>query len=138
MEEATFNAFYQALQKNPAKTLTRFLSLVVLGDEQQREQKHYLNRLDTLAGREDLLSGLDLLSDMNNQQAITQLTCPSLHLFGENDQLVPVAAVNNIQRLNPQHQCEVIQGASHLLHLPAERVLTIIDAFFNDFLKASR
>jgi pimeloyl-ACP methyl ester esterase len=138
MEAATFTAFYQALQNNPAKTLTRFLSLVVLGDEQQREQKRYLNTVDTLADRKDLLSGLDLLRDINNQQAIAQLTCPSLHLFGENDQLVPVAAVNKIQRLNPQYQCEIIQDASHLLHLPAERVLTVMAPFFNGFLKANR
>jgi pimeloyl-ACP methyl ester esterase len=129
MSETTFAAFYAALADNADKTLRRFLSLVIQGDALIREQKRYLQSGAVTELRTDWPAGLRLLKKIDNQTDIRRVACPVLHCFGQQDQLVPVAAVNQIQSLNSQHRCHIIQDAGHLLHFPSVRLMPVLTPF---------
>ena len=56
-----------------------------------------------------------------------------MHLFGDGDALVPVAAAAEIAALNTQQQVEVIEGAGHAIHLSAQpRVVDAVQHFLSD------
>lgn len=137
MEATTFAAFYQSFQQNAEKTLQRFSALVVQGNVHRREQKRYLQTSSVQQDRisqqaASLLSGLDLLRDMNNQVALQKIRCPVLHCFGENDALVPVQTVEKIQSLHARHQCHVIAQAGHLLHFPSAQLERVVNHFLTE------
>ena len=58
------------------------------------------------------LAGLDVLAELDNRQAIRSYTGRQLHLFAENDALVPSAAAKAVSELNAQAQVEML-GYSH-------------------------
>ena len=131
MPQDTFLAFQHSFQENPQKTRQRFLSLVTQGDSHAREQKAYLQSLDESAPHNAQL-GLALLQEINNQSLMPLISCPSLHIHGEHDVLVPVVAAERIRVLAPQHQYHTMAGASHLLHCPTGR----LEPWLDDFLRA--
>ncbi len=57
-----------------------------------------------------LLNSLCLLEQMDLRQQIHQTQCPSLHIFGMNDKLVPYQIANLIQPSLPAGQCEIIRA----------------------------
>ncbi|ODS24278.1 hypothetical protein AB835_04425 [Candidatus Endobugula sertula] len=131
--EQTFASFHQAFKTDAKKTLKRFMGLVVQGDELIREQRRYIQAM-TLDGEEldKLCIGLDWLFSINNQRNIEHIDCPTLHLFGEQDRLVPAEVERKIALLNSQHQVTMIKGAGHLLHMPSFRITSVIQNFLQE------
>lgn len=140
MAEDTFNNFYQSYQSSPEKTLQQFCGLVAQGDDGMREQRRYLKQqfsdktamlnLENLDG----LAGLDLLRDMKINDFSAPIQCPSLHILGENDQLVPLEFmksefIQNWLQANASCNVEVIAGAGHLLHHPTDRITPMLERF---------
>jgi|GEM_PF-2396650 len=133
MAADVFDSFTSALRANAAKTLKRFISLVTKGDNGFREQREYLQSLDMdVSNTTTLEKGLMLLAESNNATLLPLVQCPVLHCFGQNDHLVPAAAMEAIRLLCPDHRFHVIANAGHLLHYPADRLETVIDSFFSE------
>lgn len=147
----TFESFYQSLLKHSLNTRQHFLRLMVQGDEYRRDQKIYLAQ--TLKKETDIdnvvdniehyiksdahwVQGLDLLREIDNRLLLPIIDCPVLQIFGENDTLVPVAAVKKIIALNTQHHIHCLQNTGHLLHTPAARLRPIISQFLSEPLHA--
>ena len=127
-----FDGFYKALQNNSVKTLRRFMALMVNGDVCAKEQRRYLNAADnTQYDEQRLVNGLQLLRDCDNRSQFANIDCPTLHCFGENDQLVPIATSERIHALNPRHYCHILSDRGHLLHMPNQQLLPILDTFLS-------
>ncbi|MGS2717234.1 alpha/beta fold hydrolase [Eionea flava] len=136
MPAKIFETFYQSYNEDPQKTEKQFAQLVVKGDACRREQHRYLqeNTLHEPVSKAQGLMGLSLLRHINNQTALQNIRCPSLHVFGEHDALVPASAVAAIQQLqakNKHVQYHVVAHAGHLLHMPVDR----LSPFLGDFLQ---
>ncbi len=70
-----------------------------------------------------LRQSLELLETLDVRSKLNTINTPQLHLYGEHDQLVPKAVVNDIKALNDQTKIELIEGMSHLPCYSATNVL---------------
>lgn len=134
MPEKRFSAFYQSFLQDAEKTRRRFLHLIVQGDEHRHDQQHWLrtrHMMDVANDYHHWCSGLHLLRDLDNRQAICDIQCPALHVFGEYDQLVPVETIQAMRNLNASSHYHTIKNAGHWLHSPHERVAMVIETFLH-------
>jgi pimeloyl-[acyl-carrier protein] methyl ester esterase len=113
----TLTKFELALNQNYHQTLRDFLDLQLRGSPKNpsliTELHHQLltsqqTPVAALSGGLNLLRTLDLRADSH------KIICPSLHLFGSHDTLVPKEVANLIPELLPQSHCEVIPRAGHI------------------------
>lgn len=126
MPANTFVKFYTLCEKDLAKGLKRFSLLCSQGAAASRQlaaelNNHLESHPSDLAGLE-YLAGLDLLASLDNRAAITNYSAPQLHLFAENDALVPIAAAADLQSLNVAAVVEIL-GQSHACVLAEPQLL---------------
>lgn len=81
--------------------------------------------------RLDVLNqSLGLLESLDVRGRISALEIPQYYLLGEHDQLVPQAAVNQIQALNHSARVELLKGVSHFpCYSAAERIVASMTEF---------
>ncbi|PNB76694.1 transporter, partial [Pseudomonas sp. FW305-BF6] len=60
-----------------------------------------------------LMSGLELLAQLDTRQALQAFRGPQLHLFGGLDGLVPAEAAGDLLALLPDVEIGLIEQASH-------------------------
>ena len=86
-----FQDFYNAVEKDPKRALKRFYLLVSQGDQLAHQQFSWLQNLAIQSGDyRNLLPTLSFLRVINNCDDIHKLRVPGLHIFGEQDRLVPL------------------------------------------------
>lgn len=138
MPKKTFAAFFEMFQQQPADCLKRFHGLQCQGDQHER---NVLKALKALVGLKAIvnqdtspqgndenshvawLRGLELLTEIDNRDAIASLEVRGLHIFGEEDQLVPVSAAGLLSDLNAHQQVDVLESTSHIPQLSCPQVL---------------
>lgn len=134
MEQPVFEEFCRSFQENQQQTLSYFFSLMVKGDSDRRLQKKHLQRVAELSVskvQECGFSGLELLASMQNQATIERVNCAALHIFAQNDSLVPVELMGHMQKIKSSHQYFIIDNAGHFLLAPLERLLMVIKPFLS-------
>ncbi len=124
-----FNNFTVLLAKNVTKTLSRFFALQVQGGSDGKSILTYLKTINDDAKHTHLSETLGFLLHDNRSQLLA-LKQPSLHFFGEFDQLVPVAVSDEIPSLNSMASSVVIKKAGHVPFLSdGEMMAKKISAF---------
>ena len=128
MSNKNFNDFYSLFKKNPSVCLKNFYALQRCGDIEETnlskllkvsEAERITYFTDLVQAKErhfSWLSGLNLLAEIDNRDVLRSLEMPSLHIFGENDQLVDARVANKIKELNPLQQIKIYKQKSHVLH----------------------
>ena len=105
---ALLEKFSDDLKKNYHQALQDFLVLQLRGQAKIQEQFLSPHKIA-------LEGGLNLLRTTDFRMALTDLTMPSLHIFGKLDTIVPVGVVDHLQNLlSSQGQCQLIQRAGHM------------------------
>ncbi|TBV04496.1 alpha/beta fold hydrolase [Stutzerimonas kirkiae] len=123
MPLATFEAFRESFQQDPAGTLKRFTVLCSRGGSAPRQSAQRLQALQHGWSPEALAAGLCLLAELDGRDALRQYAGPQLHLFGADDALVPQGGAASLQALLPQAQIEMI-AAGHALPLETPELLS--------------
>lgn len=112
MQPLVLEKFSQALNEHQEKTLHHFLHLQLRGSPAsivaELESKLAASHPDALK------AGLMLLRETDLRDQLSQLACPSTHIFGEIDTIVPVSVANSLQKLIPHSDCHVIRRAGHV------------------------
>src|SRR5690606_31385950 len=73
----------------------------------------------------------------DNREAIAALKVPGLHLYAEQDALVPVSCASAAAALNPEQHVKVVAGSGHALHWDnPEQVMAHIETFIATRLRA--
>lgn len=126
MAPDTFKHFAQSMNAQPESTKKQFCLLCSQGDPQHRTlarqlQGYMLEHTDS--------SGLDQLACMDNRQQISQLTLPQLHIFAQQDGLVPSAAAQALQQLNPAAQVQQHTGSHAFVITHAHSLAQSIQSF---------
>ena len=117
MPAKTFRQFCGFFNATPEACLKQFVGLEAQGDNQQRQLTKALRRFSAAETNHNWNQSLALLGEIDNRRALAGLSMPGLHLFGENDALVPVAAAAEISALNVTQKVEILDGVCHALHL---------------------
>ncbi len=114
--EETLQKFSTLLTQNNQTTMGDFLELQLRGAPKNIKLFESLKGQITLTPHtlSALSGGLNLLRDLDLRSKLSEMQCPSLHLFGSNDMLVPCSVSEKIQSLLPLGECVVIQKAGHI------------------------
>ena len=133
MPVATFKAFHESFQLDPAATLKRFALLCAQGAENPRNIGRLLTDGTPQPSAEGLLSGLTLLAAADARQALQNYAGPQLHILGAADALVPVALVDALRALRPDVDVAVLESGSHAFAIEQPRaVAALVQTFLNE------
>lgn len=108
--------FADELSADYQAVLQRFIALEVYGSAQASAQLRQLKAIMLEHGAPELSAlqdGLALLESSDLRTAWSQITCPTLLLLGQRDQLVPVTAGAALQQALPQAALHIFPGAGH-------------------------
>lgn len=139
MARDTFSTFVAQQQRHPLANLHQFAALCALQDAvattRQWVKQFRANLMEPDASAAEChLWHLQLLAQLDTRDSLRTLTMPQLHMFAQNDALVPVAAAQALRSLlhGTDSRIEHIAGASHLLPLGhAEACATHIAHFLH-------
>lgn len=92
MAAETFGAFREGIHRTPGRTLSRFAQLSAQGGRDSRRLGRQLLTALEATPLDQSLAGLALLSQLDLRDTLGRLRIPQLHLFGDNDLLVPSSA----------------------------------------------
>ena len=112
--------FYKSFMASPPLALKRFCALQAQGETAERESVKALRGLLQLTSihiNNGWGESLQLLSKLDNRELFSQLSCPGLHFFAQNDALVPMTCAEKIRGLNSTQQVSIINGCGHAFHL---------------------
>jgi pimeloyl-[acyl-carrier protein] methyl ester esterase len=135
MAAATLTKFALEMTTDLEKTLTDFLKLQLRGAHDYAEIFQGLhNKLFSIPPNPvALLGGLELLRSTDLRASVPALHCPSLHMFGRLDRLVPEQVAAKLQTLIPRSYCEVLP---HCGHVPFLTQPELFNKLLRDFLTA--
>lgn len=98
-------------------TLIRFIALQCKDSSTIKEDIRFLKDIVFFHGHPSskaLRCGLDVLRDVDLLDELKQIKVPTLHILGENDNLVPVGISKEIKQYQSAANVAVIKGASHV------------------------
>lgn len=129
------DTFGEAVAKDAAGTLQRFIALLNQGDTQARSLGRTLFKqlqATSLPDTETLLVGLGWLRDVDLRQQVAAINAPTLLVHGEHDPLMPLPAARWLNEQLPDSQLEVFAGAAHAPFLnDPERFTALTGDFFH-------
>lgn len=137
VKQEVLAAFQTLLDEDAEGTLIRFLSLQCKGSETIKDDIRQLKELVHFHGipaTKALRCGLEILQAMDLLDEVKTIDCPTLHVFGENDHLVPVGVSQLIKSHQPAAQTAIIKGVSHVPFISAPDLFV---AACCDFLRES-
>ncbi len=112
----TLHQFADSLDRDYRSTLKRFLALEVIGSDHAREQLRLLHSLVFQHGEPDtraLRDGLSILETEDLRSGFARISCPTLLLMGQRDNLVPGKAGGAMQDLLPMAQLHLFRHGGH-------------------------
>jgi len=113
---ALLDGFCEALARDAAQTLQRFIALFNQGDRAARALTRSLVKALATEAPPDaatLVRGLDWLRCVDLRAPVKAIALPTLVIHGENDPLMPLAAASWLAETLPQARLEVFGGAAH-------------------------
>jgi len=118
MTAETFGAFREGFHHAPGRTFSRFARLSAQGGRDSRRLGRQLLAALEATPLDQSLAGLALLSQLDLRDTLGRLRIPQLHLFGDNDLLVPSSAREAVAaRLPAGGRTASIAGAGHAFPL---------------------
>lgn len=127
--------FRNLLEEDWEGTLIRFLALQCKDSDTMRDDIRVLKELvyfHGLPSQKALRNGLQILQDVHLLDELQNIQCPTLHIYGEKDNLIPVGVSAAIQPFQPNARTSIIKGASHVPQVSAPDLLV---AAMWDFLR---
>lgn len=128
MPEESFQQFFQGLKDQPDMTLKRFSSLITKGDVNEKKLLPLIRRTLKESANNGtgsaLLQALLLLTEIDNRQGIQNLALPGLHIFGENDALVPFIVASRLVALSSTQQVHIMTDTAHAPFLSEPKEFT--------------
>lgn len=109
--------FAEFLAEDQEGTLIRFLALNCKGSATVQQDVRELRDILYFCGLPNpkaLAGGLEILRTEDLRPALSQITVPTLMLFGENDHIVPAAAMDAVAALNSDIKVALLADMAHV------------------------
>ncbi len=122
MRADILQGFMDIFEEDWEGTLIRFLALqckdsaTIKSDIRKLKELVYFHGLPA---QKALREGLQILKKASVKGSLKNIKAPTLHLFGENDNLIPVGVSAQVKELQPDCETSVIRGVSHVPFLSA-------------------
>lgn len=135
MNQDVLQGFMDIFAEDWEGTLIRFLALQCKGSATLKSDIRQLKEMlyfHGLPAQKALRCGLQILKDVDLTDKLDDIECPTLHLFGETDHIVPVGVSQSVKAIQPNCETSIIKGVSHV---PLISTPDLFLAAVNDFLK---
>lgn len=133
MPAETFDAFLAGCHADSQVTLKRFGLLCAKGAQDPRGLARLLVSGAPNAPSRALMTGLELLAQLDTREALLAYRGPQLHLFAGMDELVPAEAAGHLLTLLPDVEIGLIEQAGHAFLLEDPHgVAGAIQAFLHE------
>ncbi|MFV2059132.1 MAG: pimeloyl-ACP methyl ester esterase BioH [Gammaproteobacteria bacterium] len=136
IDESLLSVFHTSMQDDYRKTVLRFLSLQVLGDELAMLQLRLLRQEIFTRGEPNpdaLKNGLLLLQNTDLRDRVDTITQQCLLVGGSQDQIVLVDAIKDSIKLFPNAEYKIVEKSAHGLFLSHEpQFLVVLKEFLDD------
>ncbi|QPO23274.1 alpha/beta fold hydrolase [Pseudomonas sp. Y39-6] len=133
MPGATFEAFLAGCHADVPVTLKRFGLLCAKGAADPRGLARLLTSAAPQTPWDVLMSGLELLAQLDTRDALVAYRGPQLHLFAGLDELVPAEAASDLLSLLSDVEIGLIEQAGHAFLLEDPHgVAGAIQAFLHE------
>lgn len=135
MRADILKGFIDIFEEDWEGTLIRFLALqckdsaTIKADIRKLRELVYFHGLPA---QKALREGLQILKNTSLLAELSAIQAPTLHVFGENDNLIPVGVSAQIREAQPGCETCVIRGVSHVPFLSAPDLFV---AAINDFVQ---
>ena len=138
MSQEDFSKFSSLVSNRCEAGLKRFDSLQAQGESRAKEFRQWLKKVRPRRyEKRDLLLALQWLQQIDNRAALSEIHCPTLHIFADQDAIVPVGVAEFIKQFNGDHQVKIIGEAGHaLIWNRADHLLELSQVFLQEQLKA--
>jgi len=123
MDITTFEAFQKNTKSHEQATLDGFYKLQVLGGSQARPILKALKEINQEQSPSHLSDTLNMLR-FDAREVLKSLQLPSLHIYGQNDRLVPVELVNLLPKLSARISTLEILNAGHIPFISDAQLVT--------------
>lgn len=117
IEPATLDKFIQLVTLDYQSTLRDFLELQLRGSPNRKTLLSTLQQSIVTAQQASPLAlhkSLKLLREIDLRADLANIHCPSLHIFGSLDTIVPAKIAEIITPLLPNGQCKIIPRTGHM------------------------
>lgn len=128
-----FSAFFENLALNFGGTKQHFCSVIARGDAKEKQLVKLLRNKLSSSSQENFLQALSLLNSIDNRAGFKTLAVPGLHMFGENDAMVPLAVEQGMRIANKQQRTSIIPDTAHAPFLTQPEPFV---SMVNDFIQA--
>lgn len=133
MPAETFDAFLAGCHVDSQVTLKRFGLLCAKGTQDPRGIARLLVSSAPATASSALMSGLELLAQLDTREALQAFRGPQLHVFAGLDELVPCEAATELLKLLPDVEVGLIEQAGHAFLLDNPHgVAAAIQAFLHE------
>lgn len=112
--------FCEDLKIDPYQTLIRFLILQNYNISNVKTISKFIKKELLDYNSASLENGLALLCAQDLRLCLPKINCPTLHILGEKDSVVPQSIAGNLQKLMPESKIKIILGAGHTPFLSHE------------------
>lgn len=118
IDPAWFLKFKQDFCARPVKTLRKFFMLVNHGDEFVEEATSYLKQVSDIDQYDisECVYALDQLGGLNLCEQLSQLSCSTSFIHGENDAVLAIDAAHHAAR-HANSQLHIVSAAGHAPHI---------------------
>ncbi|EKU36831.1 hydrolase [Acinetobacter sp. AYS6] len=131
MPADVFDLFKQSFLQNPEATLKRFFYLITQGSAQAKQDWLNMQNIANPPPYELLLQGLEMLEHLNLVENLKNYSGPQLHLFAEQDGVIPCKIVENFEYIATEKmRYKLLNDATHAFpYLQVERTIEEICQF---------
>lgn len=129
----TFQTFLEGCRYHTQVTLKRFISLCSQGAQEPRSLARLLSASLPEPAPEQLIAGLEVLSQLDTRAALQAYGGPQLHLFAGCDALVPAEVAGLLLEELPDVEVGLLEGSAHgfVMETPHE-LAAAIKAFVHE------
>lgn len=114
IDKKNISALQASLKENTDKTLEYFSDLIAHGDTRLKQTNKTIRKhMATEENKEMLSSWLDQMLTTDLREGFSEINCPVLAVFGENDSLIRVGIEQDLKLLNQNIETQIIKDCGH-------------------------
>ena len=114
IDKKNISALQTSLKENTDKTLEYFSGLIAHGDTRLKQiNKTIRKHLAAEENKATLSSWLDQMLTTDLREHFSEINCPVLAVFGENDSLIKASIEQDLKLLNQNIETQIIKDCGH-------------------------
>ena len=134
IDKSNIESLQQSLQNDTEKTLEYFSGLIAHGDTRLKQTNKTIRKhMAAEENKTTLSSWLDQMLTTDLRENFSEINCPVLAVFGENDSLIKAGIEQDLKLLNQNIETQIIKDCGHAPYINNQQEFSKL---INEFIDA--